>query len=458
MTHLMTLLILLFLQGIPALPNQSGTVSGVLRAADGKPAVGVRVSAMSRPDNPQDALGGSSMAGISETDEAGRFWLENIPPGRYYIVAGRLDLPTYFPGTQDMATATVVRITPGTNLPGLDFAMKDSSSGRNYSTNPFGLIASGVTIPVKLTLDDDARLPVFAAGRYSLPFVQLKSFTAASRVDSSSTFTITSVVAVVPQGEYTVTVEDLPDGLAVKSITYGTNDLKTSTLKVSTPNTPVGGNPFSPGGGAIVVSNSSFAPGTPIAIVLTSAPRTEAGQKGVRVLGSMKDVKGRSIYMDGISGMIYSDGTFEFRDVQPGRHAIATPDHPAGKHPFAASIVVGDRNVDGLALEEAAVLPPDIREVVAPAPSGRHPVGLSLHLAEVRGQVVLETTGQPVSGSITILGLLRAEYPIHEDGHFEIPRLLPGNYSLEVSIGDHQAVSQPVIVGDEDVRVAITIH
>src|SRR5262245_1897638 len=114
----MAFLLLLLLQGIPALPNQTGTVSGVLRAADGKPAAGVRVSAMARPDNPQDALGASSMAGISETDEAGRFQLENIPPGRYYIVAGRLDLPTYFPGTLDMAAATIVRITPGANLPG----------------------------------------------------------------------------------------------------------------------------------------------------------------------------------------------------------------------------------------------------------------------------------------------------------------------------------------------------
>jgi hypothetical protein len=447
----MALLLLLLLQGIPALPNQSGTVSGILRAADGKPAVGVRVSAMARPDNPQDALGGSSMAGISETDEAGRFRLENIPPGRYYIVAGRLDLPTYFPGTQDMGSATVVRITSGANLPGLDFVMKDSSSGRVYETNPFGPIASGVNIPLKLTLEDGARLPVFAAGRrYSLPFVQLKSFTAGGRVSSLSTYTITSVVAVVPQGEYTVTVEDLPDGLAVKSITYETNDLKTSTLIIPTPITPVAGTPFS--------FQVALRGPTPLAIALTTAPRTDAGQNGVRVLGRMKDVKSRSVYLDGVPGVIYSDGTFEFRGVPPGRHAIVTPDHGAGARPFAASIIVGDRDIDAVELEEVAVLPPDIRDVVAPAPSGTHPVGLPLPLAGVRGQVILEMTGKPVSGAITILGLLRAEYPINTDGRFEIPRLLPGNYTLEVSIADHPAASQPVVVGDEDVQVSVMIR
>src|SRR6185436_11325500 len=174
-------------------------------------------------------------------------------------------------------------------------------------------------------------------GRYSSPFVQLKSVTATGPLTASAAFAITSFFAVVPQGESTVTVEDLPGGLAVKSITYGTDDLKTGTLKVTNTLTKV----------------------TTLAVALTTAPRTDAGEKGVRVLGSMKDVKSRSIYMDGISGVIYSDGTFEFRGVQPGRHAIVTPDHPARAHPFAASIVVGDRNIDGIQLEEAAVLPPD---------------------------------------------------------------------------------------------------
>jgi len=43
------LLTLLMVQGIPALPGQSGVVSGVVRTSEGTPAAGVRVSAMVPP-------------------------------------------------------------------------------------------------------------------------------------------------------------------------------------------------------------------------------------------------------------------------------------------------------------------------------------------------------------------------------------------------------------------------
>jgi hypothetical protein len=71
-------------QGIPVLPNQSGTVTGVLRTAAGSPAAGVRVSALSKPEEITELAVSSSLAGIAETDASGRFRLESIPPGRYY--------------------------------------------------------------------------------------------------------------------------------------------------------------------------------------------------------------------------------------------------------------------------------------------------------------------------------------------------------------------------------------
>ena len=94
MTPILMSLVLL-LQGIPV--QQGGTVTGILRDSLGKPVAGIRMAAVAR-----DALdsAASAMAGIAETDEQGRFVLENIPPGRYTIAAGRLDLQTYHPGTQ----------------------------------------------------------------------------------------------------------------------------------------------------------------------------------------------------------------------------------------------------------------------------------------------------------------------------------------------------------------------
>jgi hypothetical protein len=56
-----------FAQGT-ALQNDNGTIAGVLKTSTGQPAVGVRVAAM---------------ASLVTTEEAGRYRLENIPPGRY---------------------------------------------------------------------------------------------------------------------------------------------------------------------------------------------------------------------------------------------------------------------------------------------------------------------------------------------------------------------------------------
>ena len=90
------LFLILALQGIPV--QQGATVTGILRDSRGTPVGGVRVAAVARGDVIENAAG-ESMAGITETDTQGRFTLENIPPGRYYIAAGRVDFPTYYPGT-----------------------------------------------------------------------------------------------------------------------------------------------------------------------------------------------------------------------------------------------------------------------------------------------------------------------------------------------------------------------
>src|SRR5689334_19303784 len=84
---------------IPNLPALNGAVTGVVRTAAGKPAAGVRVSAVVPPASATDEFTATAMASIVETDAEGRFRLEAVPPGRYYISAGRVDFPTYYPGT-----------------------------------------------------------------------------------------------------------------------------------------------------------------------------------------------------------------------------------------------------------------------------------------------------------------------------------------------------------------------
>ena len=70
--------LMLLVQGIPPLPNQGGTVTGVLTTEASRPAAGVRVAVMEQPENPADIGGAAALVSIAETDEAGRFRLEKL--------------------------------------------------------------------------------------------------------------------------------------------------------------------------------------------------------------------------------------------------------------------------------------------------------------------------------------------------------------------------------------------
>src|SRR5947207_9210813 len=95
--------------------GQTGTITGRLLAQNGTPAAGVRVIAMPASDSAKPSAAAGSdvpvLTSLTQADAAGRFRLENLPPGRYYILAGFLDFPTYYPGVMSTMTATAVSVT-----------------------------------------------------------------------------------------------------------------------------------------------------------------------------------------------------------------------------------------------------------------------------------------------------------------------------------------------------------
>ena len=133
----------ILLWGLTAAVQQrdAGLVSGIVRDSDGEPRPDVRVAAMAVPDG---ASGADVLVSIGRTDDAGRYSLE-VPPGRYYILAGRLDQPTYYPSAAEKQGAVSLQVMPGATQTGLDITASFESLVVPQST-PFRLPSDGRTL------------------------------------------------------------------------------------------------------------------------------------------------------------------------------------------------------------------------------------------------------------------------------------------------------------------------
>ena len=68
--------------------TSKGAVSGRLLLASGNAASNVRIAL-----SPVDESG--ELIGVTQTDNEGRYRIESVPPGRYVVTAGLINLPTY---------------------------------------------------------------------------------------------------------------------------------------------------------------------------------------------------------------------------------------------------------------------------------------------------------------------------------------------------------------------------
>src|SRR5688572_19371326 len=464
--------VLLAIQAIPIQAAQGGILSGVLRDDTGKPVVGVRVAAVAVPQSAADATNVSVMGAIAETDAEGRFRLESVPPGRYYIAAGRLDLPTYYPGTQEMNKGTIVTVAGGDSYSQINFTLQDSSAGRAVGFGSWGggLIATTSTtippmvyLPIELRVEDGEAVPVFGPSGFVEVGFEPTSGGAATdfRLDTS----LVRILGPGPVG-FRIRVRNLPEGTAVKSMTYDGVELQSGVLQIpagnfSPPMTGMyisfSGAPPRPQPAALpnisAVNPSQNVPrmGPPLVITLNRSPVAA----GTRVRGKLFGPTQRSIYLSGSAGILYSDGTCEFRNVLPGRHSVVSAD---GGSPLAASIVVGDTDFEGILLQTVAVLPEGIGKPATPAPAGRHAPGTTVPMASIRGKVLDRESREPPARG---MAYLRGEasdsaFSLNGiDGTFEFRRLLPGSYTLEITTSEHQSVTRPFVIGDEGIDIEI---
>ena len=118
------LLVMLPLLAAPASAQVAATPAGAITGrllSLGTPVGGIRIAAIAAAEPDGGRVAGPTILSLAETDGAGGYRLENVPPGRYYIQAGRPDAPSYYPGTPVLSDATVVTVAAGSTRSGLDF-------------------------------------------------------------------------------------------------------------------------------------------------------------------------------------------------------------------------------------------------------------------------------------------------------------------------------------------------
>jgi hypothetical protein len=180
-----------------------------------------------------------------------------------------------------------------------------------------------------------------------------------------------------------------------------------------------------------------------------TAPRT-----GATLSGTLPPSQ-RSIEAAGITGSVYEDGTFEIRNVPPGRHVVLTRHNPPGTRPFGASIVAGEQDIPNLQLRQILEVPLQLDAGGAATPAGV-PGAVAPPVA-IRGQLVDETTGAPFDagraiGRITVNGNT-VSYTVNNTGEFEIQNLLPGRYRLDLWLSEHTSRTQTIEVGEKDMTL-----
>jgi hypothetical protein len=271
-------------------------------------------------------------------------------------------------------------------------------------------------------------------------------------------------------GDVRVFIDNLPDTHEVKSIRYGARDITHGTFRLSdanfptAPGTPIATTPAYSSALSLFTSQLTLLAGVATAPLkpAVTAPSTisitiglaKRSSSGVRITGRTGSTNRRQLYISGKPGVLYSDGTFEFRDVAPGLHLIAAMSIP---RPLAALVNVGSRDIDGIELQETPFLPNDALVPKDPSPSGEHAPGV-VPLPRVRGIVVNESTRVPVGeGEVEIgAGDNSRRVPIDTEGRFETFYLLPGTYDFKTQIFGHSQGGTLVTIDHKDLTIELS--
>lgn len=376
-----------------------GAVTGHVLSTEGQPAAGISVNAIpvdqcSQPPN------GVSVDYSAKTWSSGNYRLDGIPAGRYYITAGLSQLPTYYPGVSQVASATVVSISAGGTARNIDFALTIPLdglrvSGRVIRPHRHGAIAgervvltgpgekptAPFTVPYRQECvvhpDGSFQFLVVRAGAYALSviaaemllqpvsIVVVDKHVVGIELRLHEAVDVTAVVKV--ENEVQPTVALVFDGVYTTTQTITSGLLKArlpdGEYRVSLTGLPIGYTLETMIAGSVNLLENPLkisAGETPPQIVITL--KASSPSPWVNVKGHVIDRRGpgsvmpRDVLLGGaaerLKAEVDGDGAFEFPRVLPGRYTLKAQDRSeldAFEDPFQTMLIdVGNKNLDGV--------------------------------------------------------------------------------------------------------------
>jgi hypothetical protein len=168
--------ILTFLMLLPQGAVPPGAVEGIIQNMEGAPGIAVRVVAYQVPGsgNPDDNLNYFELqrpVSTTQTDNEGHFIMTDLPPGKYYLMAGTAGQGTYFPGTRDLKRAEKIEVTSNNLVDGLDMKLMTRNGGKvaGRVVADMALLGRRTVTITGAPLEDLVEVPVNPDGSFQLP-------------------------------------------------------------------------------------------------------------------------------------------------------------------------------------------------------------------------------------------------------------------------------------------------
>lgn len=366
-----------------------GSISGRVQSQDGTPAAGVRVAAI--------AAGAGDLIAFTLSDNAGRYKIDDIPPGRYSIAAGLIGAFTYLPGTTDETKATTISVAAGSTTENLNFKL---------ATAPGVRIRGAVGIPAS-----------------NFPRTRMATLTGAESepkdavVNDDGSFEFRGIMP----GNYSI--EFLPTGqhVSLKVASANIDDIKVKAAAVIT------GRVFVEDGGPL----------------LTSPSQVGAASTFLQVATIPADGSGYSYHP------VTLNGTFAFTLPTDSTYGIEVYALPIGY--YVKSIRSGNTDVlaaKGIALNDR-LGPQELDIVLTKQRPATEPAGVT-----VRGRVTSSGRATPPGLQVAMTmtpPLYRSGVLVESDGAFVFRDVQPGIYTASINSPGRRTVSTPVVVGNTDI-------